>query len=202
MYNGYAEVMNPGNAGGSGNDVFTNNVNLHATIDCFSSMMSFRYADGGGNINMGINGDFRNTGDLIDLDGALVGGVEVTVIAGANNKGMVILRGEVRDLLIGGQEFSIDDIHIECRPTDMAFALITEDDTKYCKGDFRRDGDVDGMDLAILAEDFNRTDCYDTGDCEGDFRYDGDVDRDDLKIFAAEYGRDDCPCMIPEIALQ
>jgi len=131
-----------------------------------------------------------------------VGGVEVTVTAGAENRGIVTLRGEVRDLLIGGQEFSIDDIHIVCRPTDMAFGLVTKDDTKYCKGDFRRDGDVDGTDLAILAEDFNRTDCYDTGDCEGDFLYDGHVDRDDLNVFAAEYGRDDCPCIIPGIVLQ
>jgi len=31
--------------------------------------------------------------------------------------------------------------------------------TNSCKGDFDRDGDVDGSDLAIFAADFGRTDC-------------------------------------------
>ena len=82
-------------------------------------------------------------------------------------------------------------------PIDMAFLLITRDDTRYCKGDFDRDGDVDGSDLAIFAGDFGRTDCYNTGDCEGDVVYDGDVDGSDLAVFAADFGRTDCPCALP-----
>ena len=82
-------------------------------------------------------------------------------------------------------------------PIDMAFLLITRDDTRYCKGDFDRDGNVDGSDLAILAADFGRTDCYNTGDCEGDVGYDGDVDGSDLAVFAADFGRTDCPCALP-----
>ena len=82
-------------------------------------------------------------------------------------------------------------------PIDMAFLLITRDDTRYCKGDFDRDGDVDGTDLAIFAADFGRTDCYNTGDCEGDVDYDGDVDGSDLAVFAADFGRTDCPCPLP-----
>ena len=82
-------------------------------------------------------------------------------------------------------------------PIDMAFLLITNDNTRYCKGDFDRDGDVDGTDLAIFATDFGRTDCYNTGDCEGDVDYDGDVDGTDLARFAADFGRTDCPCPLP-----
>jgi hypothetical protein len=82
-------------------------------------------------------------------------------------------------------------------PIDMAFLLITPDDTPYCKGDFDRDGDVDGSDLALFAADYNRTDCYNKGDCEGDFEYDGDVDTPDLAVFAEDYGRTDCPCVLP-----
>ena len=82
-------------------------------------------------------------------------------------------------------------------PIDMAFLLITDDDTRYCKGDFNRDGDVDGSDLAIFAADFGRTDCYNTGDCEGNVDYDGDVDGSDLAVFAADFGRTDCPCPLP-----
>jgi len=81
-------------------------------------------------------------------------------------------------------------------PIDMAFLLITKDDTKYCEGDFDRDGDVDGSDLAIFAADFGRTDCYFTGDCEGDFDYNGRVDVSDLAVFAADFGRTDCPCAL------
>ncbi|MEA3478482.1 MAG: Ig-like domain-containing protein [Bacteroidota bacterium] len=61
------------------------------------------------------------------------------------------------------------------------------------KGDFDKDGDVDGSDLATFAADFGRTDC-DTGeDCEGDFDSDNDVDGSDLAVFAANFGRTDCP---------
>ncbi|MDL1955697.1 MAG: right-handed parallel beta-helix repeat-containing protein [Candidatus Desulfofervidus auxilii] len=62
-----------------------------------------------------------------------------------------------------------------------------------CKGDFDQDGDVDGLDLAIFAEDFSRKDC-DTGPiCEGDFDGDDDVDELDLAVFAEDFGKTDCP---------
>ena len=96
----------------------------------------------------------------------------------------------------GSEEWWEDLGQIYEPPIDMAFLLITEDDTDYCEGDFDRDGDVDGSELAIFAADFGRTDCYFTGDCEGDFDYDGDVDGSDLAIFAADFGRTDCPCAL------
>lgn len=68
-----------------------------------------------------------------------------------------------------------------------------ETSVELCLGDFDRDGDVDGSDLAVFAADFGRTDC-DTGDpCEGDFDEDNDVDGSDLAVFAADFGRTDCP---------
>lgn len=60
----------------------------------------------------------------------------------------------------------------------------------YCKGDFDKDCDIDGSDLAVFAADFGRTDC--TGDCEGDFDSDNDVDGSDLAVFAANFGKTDC----------
>jgi len=83
-------------------------------------------------------------------------------------------------------------------PVDMAFLLMTEDDTPYCEGDYDRDGDVDGIDLAIFAEDFGWTDCHYSGNCKGDVDYDGDVDKDDLIEFAADFDRADCPCGLPK----
>ena len=52
-------------------------------------------------------------------------------------------------------------------------------------GDFDRDNDVDGSDLAIFSANFGRTDCQ---DCEGDFNQDEDVDGSDLAIFVASFG--------------
>lgn len=62
-----------------------------------------------------------------------------------------------------------------------------------CKGDFEKDGDVDGTDIAVFAADFGRTDCAIGPPCEGDFDCDGDVDGSDLALFAADFGRTDCP---------
>ena len=62
-----------------------------------------------------------------------------------------------------------------------------------CEGDFEKDGDVDGSDLAVFSADFGRTDCDIPPPCEGDFDEDGDVDGSDLATFATDFGRTDCP---------
>ena len=62
-----------------------------------------------------------------------------------------------------------------------------------CEGDYDRDGNIDGTDLAIAVADFGRTDCLDTGGCEGDMDSDGDVDETDLAKFVLDFGRTDCP---------
>jgi len=68
-----------------------------------------------------------------------------------------------------------------------------------CGGDFDRNGDVDGSDLAVFAADFGRTNCCESElpSCEGDFDLDCDVDGSDLAVFAADFGRTDCPLPAP-----
>jgi len=68
-----------------------------------------------------------------------------------------------------------------------------------CGGDFDRNGDVDGSDLAVFAADFGRTNCCESelSSCEGDFDLDCDVDDSDLAVFAADFGRTDCPLPAP-----
>jgi hypothetical protein len=65
-----------------------------------------------------------------------------------------------------------------------------------CEGDFDRDRDVDGSDLAVFAEDFGRTDCAAALPCEGDIHPlgapDGNVDTSDLMEFVRNFGRADC----------
>jgi hypothetical protein len=90
---------------------------------------------------------------------------------------------------IHGVETSEYYVPINEQLAQMKFPLLIPP----CLGDFYRDGDVDGSDLAVFATDFGRTDC-DTGEeREGDFDHDNDVDGSDLAVFAADFGRTDCP---------
>jgi len=193
---GGAMVVALGQAGGSGNEMAVDNVNLEFTLPGPARGFSLLFGEYGGNVNLRVNGDFRNVEDFSKLNGLTVGGALVTVVNGlGNDKGSLHLKGIIREVAVGGQELWIDDVSAD-RPVDMAFLLITEDDTEFCYGDFDRDGDVDLEDLEVFAGDYGRNNCYDTGDCEADFRYDGDVDGLDLALFMAEYGRSDCPCAL------
>lgn len=196
-YNGgHTMVGNAGRAGGSGNELNVNNVNLEFGLNMPLTGLSLLFGEYGGNLNIEINGMFKNFENFSEINGDTIGGVHVTVVNGfGNDMGSLHLAGTISQFAIGGQELFIDDVRYS--RVDMAFLLITEDDTRYCKGDFNRDGNVDRLDLAIFAADFGRTDCCNTGDCEGDFDYDGDIDGSDLAAFAAEYGRKNCPCALP-----
>ena len=193
---GFTKVVTDGKAGGSGNEMNVNNVNLEFGMPAPVSGGSLLFGEYGGNLNIEINSDFRNFENFDAINDLDIGGVIVSVVNGpGDNKGRLILDGICSQFAIGGQELWIDNVRSE-RKIDMAFLLITDDDTPYCKGDFNRDGKVNLIDLGIFAADFGRTDCYCNGNCEGDFTYDGDVDGSDLAAFALEYTRDDCPCAL------
>jgi RHS repeat-associated protein len=85
-----------------------------------------------------------------------------------------------------GNELVRDYIYID--HTRIAMVVSTK-----CLADIGRDHDVDGLDLAILAADFNRTDCSDASPCDGDINGDRAVNLDDLELFSSDFGRDDCP---------
>jgi hypothetical protein len=60
-----------------------------------------------------VNGDFRNVGNLVSLNGATVGGVNVTVTAaqqGGNWYGIIVLDGAIKEFSLGGQELWLDEI--------------------------------------------------------------------------------------------
>lgn len=196
---GSAVVGNVGLAGGTGKEMNINNVNLELGIETPLRNLRLLFGEYGGNVNIRINGDFRNIQNLSQINGAMIGGVAVSVVNGfGNDSGSLTLTGTIERFAIGGQEFYIDGLRAS-RLTDMAYIMITEDETPYCKGDFDRNGRVDEEDLSVFAADFGRTDCYLNGACEGDFTYDGDVDGADLAVFSADYGREDCPCSLPSV---
>ena len=122
---GYTVVNNNGDAGGSGNDMNTNNVNLDFGFDAPNDGLSLLFGEYGGNLNIEVNGDSRNFDKFADINGLTIGGVHVTVVDLGDSKGRLVLTGTIEQFAIGGQEFLIDDVEFVKR-VDMAFALMTE----------------------------------------------------------------------------
>lgn len=106
---GHTTVENGGRAGGSGNEMNVNNVNLDFGTPVSVSGCSLLFGEYGGNVNVEINGDFRNVFNFSDLNGLTIGEVHVTVVNGfGNDKGSLHLTGLISQFAIGGQELWID----------------------------------------------------------------------------------------------
>jgi len=122
---GYAVIENDGLAGGSGQEIWVNNVNLDFDFGSPCSGISLLFGEYGGNLNIEINGDFRNFEDFVDINGATIGGVNVVVVNGfGNDKGSLKLSGTINSLVIGGQELCIDDV-CPGAPGEMPDLIVT-----------------------------------------------------------------------------
>lgn len=113
---GRAIVYSGEYAGGSGLEIFTNNVNVSLDFDCTCKSLSLLFGSYGGNLNIEINDDFRNVASFSDIDGTTIGGVKVSVIILGDGKGYLELSGTIKSFAIGGQEFFVDDFCCECIP--------------------------------------------------------------------------------------
>lgn len=111
-YEGFARVGNEGLASGSGQEMAINNVNLTFEFPAPLTGLSLRFGEYGGNLNIELNGDFRNFDDFADIDGTTIGGVTVCVTNGfGDDMGILELRGRIdTPFTIGGQELWIDDV--------------------------------------------------------------------------------------------
>jgi hypothetical protein len=115
---GMASVVTSSFAGGTPvNEVNLNNINVRVTPNNPSPGASYRYADLGGNVNFGVNGDFRNVADLNMLNGAVVGGCNITVTRmnfAGGYRGIVEINPQPGMMIdrfsVGGQEFFVDDV--------------------------------------------------------------------------------------------
>jgi len=123
---GYAKVVDQGNAGGSGNEMQLNNINLEFYFpNTPTSGISLLFGETGGNLNLSVNGNFLNFENLADINGTTIGGVHVSVVNGfGNDMGVLTLAGAINQFAIGGQELWIDDV--KYRSVDMAFAITTK----------------------------------------------------------------------------
>lgn len=113
---GAGTVVNSNHANGSGQEANLDNINIRYNFDTDQPfIVVLRYADYGGNINLGVNGFFHNTNDLSDLNGMNIGGAWVIVSRqnegmSSNHHGTVTLVGSIERFAIGGQEFWVDDV--------------------------------------------------------------------------------------------
>ena len=122
---GYAEIENNGNAGGSGQEIRVNNVNLGFDFGSPCEGLSLLFGEYGGNLNIEINGDFRNFKDFIEINGLNIGGVNVLVADGfGNDKGNLELSGTINSFVIGGQELCIDDVCPRDVPGDIPDLIV------------------------------------------------------------------------------
>ena len=108
---GFSDVETGGALGnGSGNELEVNNILLDFAVGNVTSL-GFAFGEFGGNLNLRVNGDFRNFENFAQLDGLNVGGALVSVLNGfGNDQGTVSLTGLISDFALGGQEFYIDDL--------------------------------------------------------------------------------------------
>ena len=110
-YDGHAVVGDAGEAGVSGNEMFTNNVNLDFDFGYPIAGLTVNVADFGGNLNIEINGEFVNFEDFPDIDNKDIGGVHVSVdgdFVSGNYRARLTLEGAIVSFAIGGQELFID----------------------------------------------------------------------------------------------
>ncbi|GAB4255337.1 MAG: hypothetical protein Kow0092_00330 [Deferrisomatales bacterium] len=185
-------------AGGRGHGLVLRSASAGAVAGLPVEAVSFRFGNLGGSVNLAVNGELRVVESFGELDGDRVGGAAVSVLPGSGpERGRVRLSGEIRSVVLGGQELVVDDVAARAK-VDMAFLLATAGEDEPCEGDLDRDGAVGPRDLRRFAGDYGRTDCADAGDCEGDLDYDGDQDATDLWRLLEDWGREDCPCAMPE----
>ena len=110
---GRADVVNAGLAGGSGNELAVNNINLNFNFGGPIPGLDLMFGEYGGNLNLNINGDLRNFQDFVDVNGLTIGGVSVAALNGfGNDIGTLSLSGTINSFAIGGQELWIDNVSV------------------------------------------------------------------------------------------
>lgn len=108
---GRARIDNRQLAGHLNQDIAAGNTNLSFDFGSPKERLSIYFGEYGGNLNIKINGDFRNFSNFSEINGATLGGVSISVINGfGNDKGLLRLIGTINSFVIGGQELYIDHV--------------------------------------------------------------------------------------------
>lgn len=158
-----------------GDDLELATYNVQARYDFAGSIgalanVTVLVSDQGGEINLGMNGAGIMARDYAMLDGTVIGGVTVRVMAGGLDGDCTELRleGTVETLTLGGQQHFIDCIWAE----DILPPTIP--------GDLNRDGCVDSADVGLLLGYW--------GTPLGDLNGDGTTDAADFGTLLGNWG--------------
>ena len=131
QYQGAVAVESGGQAGGSGNELFTRSANAEFGFGSVVSSVAFRFGYRGGNVNLRVNGEllFSTTGPLAWDGHYFSSGVHVSVMGGYT-QGTIELTGAIQQVVtVGGQEFWIDDVRYEpAEPPTSELFFSTEED--------------------------------------------------------------------------
>jgi hypothetical protein len=148
---GHSLVDNSGMAGGSGNEVNANNVNLYFDFGGLLTGLSLRYGAHGGNLNVEINGDFVNFNSMTDIDGSVIGGVSVAVVHdGTSGLGTLTLDGEIELFAFGGQELWIDHVCPTFKDQPV-FSRCTDFDNYPDNTQMPQVSTIDGLTITALG---------------------------------------------------
>jgi len=131
---GFAEVDINEYSGGTGRDLNLNNINLYVFYEQTLDGLVLNFGEYGGNLNIEVNGEFRNFDIMPDLNGQTIGGVEITVTIKSDvNKGILKLEGDIDSFAIGGQELWIDDIcpHAPFSYPDLVVDIISAPESAF-----------------------------------------------------------------------
>jgi len=107
---GSANTAITGSAGHAGHDMNTNNVNIRFNFNQAVNRVVLYLGEYGGNMNISINGAMANLSGILGMGTFILGGVEVNVLTLSATNGIILLKGNVNDFYIGGQEFFIDHV--------------------------------------------------------------------------------------------
>jgi hypothetical protein len=111
---GFGQVVEPDwcESGGTGQALLLNNINVQFAFPTLADGLVIQFGEHGGNVNIAINGDFRNASNFAAVVSP-VGGVAVSCTGAGctgGGHGTLYLVGTVNSLSIGGQEFCLDDV--------------------------------------------------------------------------------------------
>lgn len=110
--------------GGYGNELeWINNANIDFDFSGSVNDIAFQFMDGGGNLNIEINGDFRNISDFGVIDGLSVGGTSV-VLHNTPSLGTLYINGTINSFSVGGQELNIDNVWYSAVPEPATLILL------------------------------------------------------------------------------
>jgi hypothetical protein len=119
---GFAVVQAEGDAGATGDELWLNTINLDFAFAASPFGLSLQYGNYGGNLNLAINGDFKNVNSFTELHGTMVGGAMITVVD-TGTTGAIFAIGPINSFSIGGQELAIDNV-IACMPEPATLLLL------------------------------------------------------------------------------